>query len=377
MRIAIDATGISAYQTGTVTYLLEILAQWNRDTEIHHEFIVYCAPAAKHHFERLSLDKRFRFEKAPSAKLARMVWQQTLLPYSLWRNQVDVHWGPGFILPCLPICPMAVTVHDMTFDLMPEVHEPIKRFYFPFMIRRSIKRARCVFAISNATAKDLQRLIPASVGKTQVTPLAARSFSVKKSDAGAPSSDSHASASMSAGKPDIALQPYVLFVGTLEPRKNLDRLLQAWQSLPAAVRGQHRLVVIGIKGWMVDQLCEQRYESVDFLGHVSDEALGEYVRGATCFAYPSLYEGFGLPVIEAMAAGVPVLTSEIGATQEVAHGAALLVDPTSISSIAEGLSRLLLDPVLREQLSAAGPVRAAEFSWARTASLTLRGLEGI
>lgn len=387
MKITIDATGLSPHKTGTVTYLIEILAQWNLNPALSHRFLIFCTPRTRHHFDQLGLDSRFQLVMAPRAKLAQLLWQQTLLPLYLWRHAIDVHWGPGFVLPRLGLCPMVVTIHDMTFDLFPEVHEPVKRFYFPFMIRKAVKQAKHVLAVSESTASDLEHLIPGSSGKTVVTYLAARTLAVTEGACGAKAHQSGIVPEFDPFESQAQIQtqtlgslvnprstPYVLFIGTLEPRKNLDRLLQAWGRLLPEVHGECRLVVIGVKGWMVDQLPAKGIESVEFLGHVSDQQLQVYLQGACCFVYPSLYEGFGLPVLEAMAAGVPVLTSSVGATREIAKGAALLVDPSSVDDIRNGMKRLLTEPDLRKQLSEAGLKRAREFSWARTANLTLETL---
>jgi glycosyltransferase involved in cell wall biosynthesis len=358
VRISIDATGLSPYKTGTVTYLVEILAQWNADHALAHEILIFCSPRVKHHFDELGLDKRFRLISAPSRKLLQMVWQQFVLPYRLWRSKIDVHWGVGFVLPLVSVCPMVVSVHDMTFDLFPKAHEPIKRIYFPLMIRAAVARAKRVLVISQSTANDLAKLIPESHHKTVVTFLAPRSWPeapVTKSTAGT---------------------PYALFVGTVEPRKNLIRLLQAWRSLDSIERGNCRLIVVGATGWMVSDLLRSvtAEDNVEFVGHVSDESLVSYIRGALFFAYPSLYEGFGLPVVEAMALGIPVLTSDVGATREIAQGAAWLVNPISEVSIANGLKVLLSDGRLRQALVKAGLERSASFSWQRTATLTLQTL---
>lgn len=366
MKITIDATGLSPHKTGTVTYLVEILAQWNSDPRIAHDFVVFCTIQSRHHFDDLQLDKRFLLSIVPVRKLIQMMWQQTLLPLFLVRHKVDVHWGPGFVLPLLGVCSMVVTIHDMTFDLFPESHEPIKRLYFPFMIRRAVKRANKVLVDSESTANDLDRLIPGSAEKTVVAHLAARTLSVKRVS---PNLDVHLPS-----QENPTSGPYVLFIGTLEPRKNLYRLLQAWKQLSVDARFEYRLIVVGVKGWMVEQLEQQGNDNVEFVGHVPDHHLQAYLRGASCFVYPSLYEGFGLPVIEAMAAGIPVLTSNVGATREIARDAAVLVDPMSAKGIEDGLRKLLTDPNLRQQLSEAGIKRAGEFSWEVTAKLTLDNL---
>lgn len=389
MRITIDATGLSRYKTGTVTYLVEILTEWNSEPAVTHEFFIFCTARTRHHFDKLCLDRRFSLVILPTSKLYQLIWQQTGLPYYLWRNEVDVHWGAGFVLPIFGRCPAVVTIHDMTFELFPSVHEPIKRLYFPFMIRRSIDRSNRVLAISDSTANDLARLIPASTTKTTVTHLAARLHCVSQEKL--PSGEVFANADVGSGSAGCskvgntsggcdalvcsqADRPYALFIGSLEPRKNLERLLQAWKFVTLDMEHRYRLIVVGIKGWMVDHLLENADETVDFVGHVSDHELQKYLKGATCFVYPSLYEGFGLPVIEAMAAGVPVLTSNVGATLEIAGTAALLVDPLSVDSIKHGLCRLLQDPELRQRLSEAGMNRAQDFSWRKTASLTLDAL---
>jgi glycosyltransferase involved in cell wall biosynthesis len=360
MRISIDATGLSVQKTGTVTYLVEILSKWNADPHVTHEFFIFCAPSVRQHFDALGLDQRFRLIHTPSRKPWQMLWQQTVLPYRLWRDKIDVHWGPGFVLPLVSACPMVVTVHDMTFDLFPEVHEPLKRIYFPWMIRAAVARAMQVLVISQSTGSDLGRLIPSSQSKTVVTLLAPRPW-IKAPVIKPPASS-----------------PYVLFVGTLEPRKNLKRLLNAWRCLNPTERGDCRLTVVGAAGWMIADLTASvsAQDNVDFVGHVSDTALLQYLNGALFFAYPSIYEGFGLPVIEAMALGIPVLTSDVGATQEIAKGAAWLVNPASETSIAEGLKALLNDATLRQTLARAGLKRSAHFTWQRTSNETLETLLG-
>ncbi len=363
MKIGIDASGINSYRTGTVTYIVEILNQWNIDRSLDHVFVIFCSPNTRHHFDTLKLDNRFELEMVSRIKPIQMLWQQTGLPLALWRGHFDVLWGPGFVLPFLPVCPMVVTIHDLTFELFPGVHQFIKRIYFPRMIRYAVKHARQVLAVSQSTAQDLAKAIPISQYKTTVTLLAARSALSEQSVSSKPLLPQSA--------------PYALFVGTLEPRKNLVRLIQAWGRLTPGDRQECRLIVIGMQGWMVGELEQiaTDIDSVDFVGHVSDLELHTYLEQAHLFVYPSLYEGFGLPVIEAMAYGIPVLTSAVGATEEIAHGAAVLVDPLSVDAIAGGIRALLTNESLRQCLSGAGRERAQQFSWERTANLTLQALE--
>lgn len=365
MRISIDATGLGGPKTGTSVYLTEILRVWNRNGAIGHEFVIFVSPKARQHLAALNLDQRFRFIEAPDNRHIRVFWQQSVMAWHINRLCVDVHWGTGFVLPLLSRRPMVVTVHDLTFQLFPSAHEPLKRYYFPAMIKAAVNKAKRVLAVSESTRNDLHQLLPKSRGKTVVTFLAAREIMCKRShgkisDCGGPGGDR-----------------YMLFVGTLEPRKNLERLIAAWQSIAPSTRCGVRLVIVGTTGWLVDNILDlsANYDDIEFKGEVTDGELGQLLCGAMAFVYPSLYEGFGLPVLEAMAQGVAVLTSNVGATREVADGAALLVDPTNSSSIRDGLLRLLEDDALRAQLSCLGIERAASFSWERNAAETLAVIE--
>ena len=363
MKISIDATGVGRAKTGTSVYLSEILSCFTRDTSLDHEFVIFASDKGIAHCEEAELDRRFTYVHAPSDRRLRVLWQQTHMPWYIRSSGIDVHWGTGFVLPLVSQVPMAVTIHDLTHRLYPEVHERLKRYYFPAMINASVKKAKAVFAVSRATEKDLHHAMPISVGKTVVTPLAARKMGISGPNA----TDSAKRTS----------EDYMLFVGTLEPRKNLPRLLMAWHSLDRETRGNTKLLIVGATGWMVEELLKDLAadDSVRFLGHVDDSELASLLTGARALLYPSLYEGFGLPVVEAMQLGVPVLTANIGATQEIAEGAAVLVDPLSVEDIRAGMTRLLMEPDLIARLSLAGPHRARSFSWEHTARTTVQTLE--
>lgn len=311
----------------------------------------------------LGLDSRFSFIDAPDSRAIRIIWQQLILPWLIMRRKADVHWGCGFVLPILGACPMVVTIYDLTFQLFPSVHEPIKRYYFPAMMAAAVRKAKSVIAISQSTVRDLHSILPASVCKTAVTLLAPRTLPV---------------ATSSSYPPGGGETPYIVCLGTLEPRKNLARLLEAWFGLTDTERAGGKLVVVGMHGWMIDEILA-RYQGVrgaiEFTGFLDDEELNRLLSGAVAMAYPSLYEGFGLPVLEAMSLGVPVLTSDVGATKEISGGAALLVDPLDIASIRDGLRRLLRDTTLRQRLAELGKIQSELFSWDATARQTLRILE--
>ena len=227
-------------------------------------------------------------------------------------------------------------------------------------IRPGLRCSAALPCISEATERDLVERFPAARGKTSAIPLAADGrFRT-----------GHPAAEIAAARERHALPGrFVLGVGTLEPRKNLVRLIDAWGAVPEAVRDGAPLVLVGPKGWEVEEI-ERRAGAagVRTLGFVPDEDLALLYAACTAFAYPSLYEGFGLPVLEALASGAPTVTARVSSLPEVAGDAALLVDPRDTEAIAAALGRLLTDDGLRERLRAAGPRRAAGFSWARTAA---------
>ncbi len=229
----------------------------------------------------------------------------------------------------------------------------------------AVRRSAVLLAISQATADDLMQRFPRARGKTVVTPLAAApslALPAKQLPPGVPERD------------------FVLTVGTLEPRKNLPRLITAYSRLPHAVQIAHPLVVTGRLGWEADETLAALGalgSRAIRTGFVADDELGLLYRRCALFAYPSLGEGFGLPVLEALAAGAPVLTSDRSSLPEVGGDAAVYCDPTDVGSIADALGALLGDPLQRRRLRRAGPQRASMYSWDRTAAAVLDALEAI
>ncbi|MDA8391186.1 MAG: glycosyltransferase family 1 protein [Gammaproteobacteria bacterium] len=356
LHVGIDATGLGRFKTGTAVYTLEILRVWNADKTLDARFELFVSPKTRMFFDELGLDERFTYHFAPNHRGLRSLWQHTVLPFRLRHLHCDVLWGVTFIVPAFAPCPSVVTVHDMTYQTMPAVHERLKRWYLRLAVGWGLRKARTILAISEATRADIERLFPAVASKIQVTLLAARRFPEE-----------------SRMTPDRSPDPYVLAIGTLEPRKNIHRLLAAWRALDPAVRGRARLCIAGCEGWMMGDLGNtksQEEAGIEFLGYIEEARLRKLLAGALFLAYPSLYEGFGLPVIEAMSLGVPVLTSAVGATAEVAGDAACLVDPWNTASVQQGLVRLLQDIAWREDLRVRGRLRAGKFSWEATAKET-------
>jgi glycosyltransferase involved in cell wall biosynthesis len=299
--------------------------------------------------------------------LRRILWEQAALPLLARQTQLDLLHGAVNVVPALAACPSVVTVHDLSFMRYPQAFPPVQRAYLQSQVRRSTRAARQVIAVSQATKQDVVELFGVAPERIDVV-----HNGVDASFCPAPAGQVEAFRRRQ-GLPER----YILHVGTLEPRKNLVRLVQAFAQVRANDPGQPpaKLVLAGGKGWdygaifaEVDRLGLA--QDVIFPGYVADEELAWWYRAAAVFAYPSLMEGFGLPVLEAMACGAPTVTSNLSSLPEVAGDAALLVDPTSVDALADALLRLMADAGLANDLRARGQAQAARFPWSRTAQQT-------
>ncbi|MFP5502339.1 MAG: glycosyltransferase family 4 protein [Candidatus Sericytochromatia bacterium] len=288
-------------------------------------------------------------------------------PAELYAGATDVFHATNHLAPPARRAAVVATIHDLTAIRFPEWHAPYQRLVAKYL-PKSIKRTRLILADSRSTANDLMSYLDVPEEKIRVVPLAA-----------APHFDRPPSAeALLAVRARYGLAGgYFLFVGTLEPRKNLGVLLLAYQKLPREIQEAHPLVLVGSRGWEDEKLITMidALKAVRWLGRVPDADLPALMAEATAFVYPSRFEGFGLPVLEAMAAGAPVVTSCVSSLPEVTgegpEAAGLLVEPEDVEGIARAMTRLAEDQALREALIRRGRARAATFSWARTAELTM------
>ncbi len=262
---------------------------------------------------------------------------------------------------------LVVTIYDLTFVTHPEYHLPANVAHCLEGTLLAIERADRLIAISESVRRDLIERMHVPAERIVVTPLAADQTLARVTDP----------TLLDRVRRRYRLpERFVLFLGAMEPRKNLLRLIEAWAALAPAVRRETSLVVAGARGWLNDAVRSRvemlgLRERVHLAGYIDGEDLAALYSLATVFAYPSLWEGFGLPVIEAMACGTPVLTSDLSSLPEVAGDAAVLVPPTDVEAIADGLLRLLEDAALRADLAERGRRQAASFSWERCARETL------
>jgi alpha-1,3-rhamnosyl/mannosyltransferase len=256
---------------------------------------------------------------------------------------------------------LTTTIHDMTAWSHPEMHTAGTILADQRFAANIVARARGIITPSESSRKDaIERL------GLQPDHVRAIHHGISESYFGSPDPGP-------ARERFGLAKPYILFVSTIEPRKNLSRLLDAYEALPQSIRDEFDLVVAGPKGWSSEATMlrlELSGPSVRYLGYVPEELLPGLTAGATVFAYPSLYEGFGFPIAQAMAAGVPVITSNVSSLPEVAGGAALLVDPLSTAELTSALSKILTSPSLSAELTAKGRERAKHFNWQRCATET-------
>jgi glycosyltransferase involved in cell wall biosynthesis len=256
---------------------------------------------------------------------------------------------------------LTATLHDMTCWLMPELHTAANVRADSSFCRNILRQAAGVIAVSENTRQDAIRVLNIDPERIEViySGVDDRFFRAK---------------------PLVRKRPYVLFLGTIEPRKNVDTLLDAWQALPPFVRDAFDLLVAGPAGWKSAATLTRLQSSaanIYYLGYVPESEIPSLTAGASVFAYVSLYEGFGFPVAQAMAAGVPVVTSNTSCLPEIAGAGALCVDPRSPSEIAGALDCLLSNPGLRAQLGAAGRERAERYRWEECARRSLEFFERV
>lgn len=279
---------------------------------------------------------------------------------------LDVFHLGEFHFPRGGAAPTVATVHDLTTLILPEQHVWLNRALHARRFRWIRKRAARIIVVSESTGRDLTRLLEISPERV------VRIYEARGHDDG-PSPAKHTHEVLA--RHGLDETPYVLAVGTLEPRKNQERLVRAFSELPPRFDDVH-LAIAGGEGWRSEGIRRALRESsaperIRLLGRVPGQDLPALYAEARVFAFPSLYEGFGLPILEAMASGTPVLTSDVSSLPEVAGDAALLVDPHSTDAIRDGLERLLEDAGLRGRLARRGRERERRFTWRRTAEETM------
>ncbi len=363
--IAFDATSVPANPAGAGTYVLN-LARALPEVDAEHEYLVY---ARRHSLPLLGgLPASCRVVDVGSLSRARRyLWEQTALPLSLRRHGAQLLHSPHHSTPLAYCpCPRVLTVHDVTFFLLPNRYPVARRLFFQAMTRLAARRATRVLVPSHSVRESLSSLLQTPLDRLAVTPEGvSAAFRPLDRD------DCRLLAHERYGLPD----GYLLSVGTREPGKNREALLQALARLVRGGRDLH-LAVVGQRGWRYEGESEALSSlgvegRVHFTGYVPQADLPALYNAASVFVFPSLHEGFGLPALEAMACGVPVVTSTVSALPEVVGEAGLLVDPANADALADAIARVLDDRTLAADLASAGLARAASFTWEACAKATV------
>ncbi|PSH63752.1 glycosyltransferase family 1 protein [Phyllobacterium brassicacearum] len=355
MKIGIDARNLVPNLTGIGRYLLEMC----RHLALQGTELILYLPEEPHSPIPPLAGATIRIANQRGA-IRRMIWAQTELPRLAARDQIDVFWGPAHRLPFTldRRIPRVVTIHDLVWLHAGSTMRRQSWLADRYLMKPAIEGADRIVTVSEATRKALQTLVPSATEKARVVYSGLTKIG-------------HAAANDTLRDHRID-HPYALFVGTLEPRKNLLNLLEAYSLLADEIRAGLILVIAGGQGWHLGELGQHIKRlnieaSIRLTGYVTDDDLAALYSHARLLAMPSLYEGFGFPIIEANAMGVPVLTSNSSSMPEVAGDAALLVDPTDIRSISDGLRRLATDDALHQQLANNARANAARFDWEKSA----------
>lgn len=359
MRIALDARTVSAPKTGDRTYCLNLIrALAAVDTE--NEYVLCTAEPTP--LLNNGLGPRFRLELLPASPA--WAWTPVQFPIALRRLGVEVAHVQYLIPPIAP-CPVVTAIHDVSFRRHPAWFPLKHRILLNLLVPLAARGATRVIVGSNHARQELIHFYDLPPEKIVVTPYAAdpiyRPIPLKQAQ--------------DAVKERFGIRSaYILAVGVLQPRKNLARLVRAFGRIVDET--PHRLLLVGKEGWATEELRrtierERLGGRVQFTGYVPDADLPVLYAAADLFVYPSLYEGFGLPPLEAMACGTPVLTSNTSSLPEVVGDAAVLIDPTDEEAMAREMAALLHSPERRAGLRQAGLARAAQFSWEETARRTL------
>ena len=363
MRILINGLFLIPRRVGgSETYLRGLVSSLSA-MDGEHEYIICLGPEAAPTFRPPTSRWRILMSPGPSTQRPlRIALEQVWLPRVAHALGVDVIHSAGYTSPLLSSGARVTSIHDMNYKRHPEDMSALERFVYSVLITQAARRSHRVIALTHAARADIMRWTGIPESRVDVIHLGSRS-----SWPGDPATDRERLTS--AG----VVEPFVLGVAASYPHKNTHRLIQAFP-LVSSSNTSVGLVMVGHAGRAqkaIEAAAARKAGVVRLLGWVDDALLASLYRRALALAFPSLYEGFGLPIVEAMALGTPVLTSSFGAMLEVANGAAELVDPYAVDAIKNGLQRLVDDPARHDELRQLGLRRAAEFTWERTARATL------
>jgi glycosyltransferase involved in cell wall biosynthesis len=372
-------------RTGTENYSYQLLLHLAQ-IDNKNEYLVYLRPGSRVEGEWPS---NFKFKILNFKRL----WTQLGLSKATFQDPLDILFVPAHTLPMVirKGLKTVMTVHDLGAEYLPQMHQLKQRAYLNWMTHTQLKNATKLIAVSEATKKDIIKKVGVDPKRIEVIyeGVNLEVFKPVKED----------TLVNALSKFDINIGSYFLFIGTIQPRKNLERLIEAYDSYYGPFNEVPKLVLAGNKGWLSDDIYKlvellDLTEKVKFLGRVSDEELASLYSGAIALVYPSLFEGFGLPILEAQACECPVVTSNISSLPEIAGDSAILVDPYDINSISWGMEQFLkrtskedkdysktvifeANGTKRKEFIKRGLTNIKRFSWEKAARETLELFENL
>lgn len=370
--MVIGFDGSRAFQeerTGTENYSYQLLKALAK-IDSKNRYIVYLRPSSSQRFLK-DWPPNFQFSLCEAVHLLsfKFFWTQAGLALQTFKDKPDILFVPAHTLPIIrrPGLKTVITVHDLGSEYLPGMHQLKQRLYLGFMQKYQLQGATKIIAVSQATKEDLIKKVGIEPKKISVVyeGYNKKLFKSVKGDTLVNTLICY----------DLQPKTYYLFVGTVQPRKNLARLIRAFSHLSD---NNLKLVIAGLKGWLSDEIYELPKklgieDRVKFLGYVPEEDIPALYSGAVALTFPSLFEGFGLPILEAQACGCPVLTSNISSMPEVAGKGAVYVDPYNIDDIVDGMEKLQVTDY-RLQVIKAGLGNVRRFSWEKCAGETLEVL---
>jgi glycosyltransferase involved in cell wall biosynthesis len=368
MRIGIDAQVLKAKNSG-VEYCIEDLVLNLAVVDPDNEYVIYVNGNALQNFA--SKHGNFVIKKSTflnKYRPIRILWDQALLPAILLKDKIDIFHAPCYVAPVLASVPSVVTIPDLISLLFPNMTTKRNHYHYKLLLPTVVKKARRIITVSQNSKEDLIRVLGVNGDKVDVIANGIHeSFKKITNDR-----------QLTRVKEKYNLpQKIILYVGNLEPKKNIEGIIEAFSRLIKAGQIEHTLVIAGKKGWLYDGIFkivaeQELHQNIRFLGYVPRGDLPALYNLAELFVFPSFYEGFGIPPLEAMACGTPVLTSNVAAVPEVVGDAAVMVDPNEVQEIADAIRDITGDEKIRAALTEKGFERAKLFSWGKTARDTLK-----
>ena len=360
MRLLLDVSAVPARPVGAGVYTVELARELAARDDV--DLVLACRADDRRRWRAIA-PSALTLDAAPARRSARVVWEQTRAHKLAESTRAEVWHGPHYTMPRRLTVPAVVTIHDLTFVEHPEWHERTKVAFFRRMLRNSARRAAVLVAISRYTAQGIERHLHPT-GEVVVVPHGVDHVRFRPAPTGDP-------ADLELLRSVGVQPPFLAFAGTVEPRKDLPTLVAAFARV-AAGRPELRLVLVGGDGWGSSDLhgaVERSGVATRIIrpGYIPDAALPALFRQSEAVVYPSLVEGFGLPALEALACGAPLVSTTGSAIEEIVGDAAVLVAPHDEAALADAMRRVLDDGTRNARLRAAGVARAAPYTWATSA----------